>query len=119
MNSRERVLIALQRGQADRVPYCELAVDRTLASEMMGLNESSVPPGMMEVNLYTVEEYRELVSFLGLDNITMSYAHRYTPTVMWDRTGACSMGREWSERRLTWAFPACIPSRRGRWTSGR
>lgn len=82
MNSRERVSIALQRGQADRVPYCELGVDRALATQMMDFEESTVPPGMMEVNLYTVEEYRELAAFLGLDNITFVlrppvYAHRH------------------------------------------
>ena len=33
MNSRERVLKALQREQPDRVPYCELAVDRALAQQ--------------------------------------------------------------------------------------
>ena len=82
MNSRERVLVALQRGQADRVPYCELAVDRALATQMMDLDESAIPPGMMEVNIYSVEEYRALASFLGLDNITYVlrppvYAHRH------------------------------------------
>jgi len=82
MNSRERVLAALQRKQPDRVPYCELAVDRALAAKMMDLEEGGIPPGMMEVNLYSVEEYKALASFLGLDNIIFVlrppvYAHRH------------------------------------------
>ena len=82
MNSRERVLAALQRKQPDRVPYCELTVDRALATRMMDLEESAIPPGMMEVNLYSVEEYKAVASFLGLDNIIYVlrppvYAHRH------------------------------------------
>jgi len=36
MISRERVLTALKREEADRVPYCELAVDRALALNILG-----------------------------------------------------------------------------------
>jgi uroporphyrinogen decarboxylase len=69
MNSRERVHAALQRRQPDRVPYCELAVDRALATKFMGWDEPVIPPGMMEVNHYTVEESKSLADFLKLDNI--------------------------------------------------
>ena len=31
MNARQRVLAALRREEPDRVPYCELAIDRALA----------------------------------------------------------------------------------------
>ena len=36
MNSRERVLAALAGDEPDRVPYCELGVDRALAQKLMG-----------------------------------------------------------------------------------
>ena len=36
MNSRERVMAALRGEQPDRVPFCELAIDRALAQKLMG-----------------------------------------------------------------------------------
>ena len=36
MNSRERVAAALRCEQPDRVPYCELGIDRALAQKLMG-----------------------------------------------------------------------------------
>jgi len=61
--------VALQRGQPDRVPYCELAVDRALAARWLGWGEPQLPPGMLETNTYSVEEAKALASFLKLDNI--------------------------------------------------
>ena len=40
MSSRERVMAALAGEQPDRVPYCELSVDRSLSSQMLGWDES-------------------------------------------------------------------------------
>ena len=36
MNARERVMAALRREEPDRVPYCELGIDRALARQLMG-----------------------------------------------------------------------------------
>jgi len=69
MNSRERVDVALKRKQPDRVPYCELGVDRELATYWMDWGKPSVPPGMLEINPYSVDEAKALASFLKLDNI--------------------------------------------------
>jgi hypothetical protein len=64
------------------VPYCELAVDRALANRFMGWGEPDLPPGVLEVNLYSVEESKALAEFLNLDNITYVlrppvYVHRH------------------------------------------
>jgi len=69
MNSRERVLAALQRQEPDRVPYCELAVDRALAQRLMGWGEPGSQAFNLESNLYSVEEAKALASFLKKDNI--------------------------------------------------
>jgi uroporphyrinogen decarboxylase len=69
MNSRERVLAALQRQQPDRVPYCELGIDRALAQQMMGWGKPSGQAANLEANPYTVEEAKALAGYLGLDNI--------------------------------------------------
>ena len=68
MNSRERVAAALQRRQPDRVPYCELGVDRALARQLMGW-QGTGQAADLEANPYTGEEARALASFLNLDNI--------------------------------------------------
>lgn len=39
MNSRERVLAALFRQEPDRVPYCEIGIDRSIAQLLMGWGE--------------------------------------------------------------------------------
>ena len=81
MNSRERVLAALRREEPDRVPYCELAVDRALAQRLMGWGEPESQAADLEANIYGVEEAKALASFLRLDNITYVlrapiYAHK-------------------------------------------
>ncbi|MBW1863109.1 MAG: hypothetical protein JRJ02_12165 [Deltaproteobacteria bacterium] len=81
MSQRERVMAALNREQPDRVPFCELAIDRSLAQKLMGWDEVSTETAASVVkNLYTAEESREISSFLGLDNISYimrapTYAH--------------------------------------------
>lgn len=69
MNSRERVRIALQRGQPDRVPYCELGIDRALAQKLMGWGPGTSQAANLEANVYNVEEAKALAAHLGLDNI--------------------------------------------------
>ena len=69
MNSRERVLTALRREEPDRVPYCELHVDRSLAQTLMGWGEPKSQAFSLESNIYSVEEAKALASFLHKDNI--------------------------------------------------
>jgi len=70
MNSRERVLAALRREQPDRVPYCEFAIDRSLASRLMGWPEPADAIIDLDARIYTVEERKALADFLHMDNIT-------------------------------------------------
>ncbi len=70
MTSRERVLTALQGKEPDRIPYCELAIDRALAQQLMGWGEPSSQASNLEANAYTVEEAKALAAFLHLDNIS-------------------------------------------------
>ena len=81
MNSRERVLAALRREEPDRVPYCELAVDRALAQRLMGWGEPQGQAANLESNTYTVEEAKALASRLQMDNVSYVlrapvYAHK-------------------------------------------
>ena len=70
MNSRERVLAALNRQEPDRVPYCELAVDRALAQRLLGWGEPISEAANLESMPYTLEEAKELADFLHLDNLS-------------------------------------------------
>jgi uroporphyrinogen-III decarboxylase len=70
MNPRERVLAALRGEQPDRVPYCELGIDRALAQRLMGWGEPTSQASNLEANQYTVDEAKEIASFLKLDNLT-------------------------------------------------
>jgi hypothetical protein len=81
MNSRERVLAALRGEQPDRVPYCEVGIDRALAQQLMGWGQPISQARNLEVNQYTVEEARAVASCLGLDNLSYLmrapvYAHK-------------------------------------------
>jgi uroporphyrinogen decarboxylase len=81
MNSRERVLTALFREEPDRVPYCELAIDRALAQRLMGWGEPEGQAANLEANAYTVDEAKALADRLKLDNISYVlrapvYAHK-------------------------------------------
>jgi Uroporphyrinogen decarboxylase (URO-D) len=82
MNSRERVLTALRREQPDRVPYCEFAVDRSLAQRLMGWGEPQSQAANLESNAYSVDEVKQLASLLRMDNIfyvlrAPVYAHKH------------------------------------------
>jgi uroporphyrinogen decarboxylase len=76
MNSRERVLTALRREVPDRVPYCELGVDRALAAQLLGdavrcpwLGSGSQAANL-EANTYTVDEAKAIAEALHMDNIS-------------------------------------------------
>jgi len=70
MTSRERVLTALRRSEPDRVPYCELGVDRSLAQRLMGWGAPATQASNLEVNAYTIDEAKALAAFLALDNLS-------------------------------------------------
>lgn len=70
MNSRERVHIALQHGQPDRVPYCELGIDRALAQKLMGWGPALSQAANLEANIYNIQEAKALAGRLELDNLT-------------------------------------------------
>lgn len=81
MNSRERVAAALQRDVPDRVPYCELGIDRTLAQTIMGWGEPESQAANLEANVYSVEEAKAIAAHLQMDNIAYVlrapvYAHK-------------------------------------------
>ena len=81
MTSRERVLAALRREEPDRVPYCELGVDRALAVRLMGWGQARGQAADLESNVYSIEEAKALARYLGLDNICYVlrapvYAHK-------------------------------------------
>ena len=69
MKSRERVMAALRREQPDRVPYCELGIDRALAHHIMGWQDLPSQAANLEANPYTVDEAKAIAATLGLDNI--------------------------------------------------
>lgn len=69
MTSRERVLTALRCEQPDRVPYCELGIDRALAQRLMGWGEPKDQAANLESNTYTVEEAKAIAEHLKLDNL--------------------------------------------------
>jgi len=67
--------------EPDRVPYCELGIDRTLAQRLMGWGKSESQAANLESNIYSVEEAKAIASFLKLDNINYVlrapvYAHK-------------------------------------------
>ncbi len=70
LSSRERVAAALARQEPDRVPYCELGVDRALAERLMGWGAPQSQATNLEANAFTVEEAKALAAALHLDNIT-------------------------------------------------
>ncbi len=70
MTSRERVHTALTRREPDRVPYCELGVDRPLAERLMGWKVSATQAANLEANAYTADEAKAVAAHLALDNLT-------------------------------------------------
>ena len=69
MTSRERVLAALRREEPDRVPFCEMLVDRPLAQRLMGWGEPKSQAVNLEANPYTIEEAKAIADALKLDNL--------------------------------------------------
>ena len=69
MTSRERVLAALSGEEPDRVPYCELGVDRLLAQRLLGWGEPESQAFDLESNLYTADEARAIAAHLKMDNL--------------------------------------------------
>jgi uroporphyrinogen decarboxylase len=63
-------MAALRCEEPDRVPYCELAIDRALAQRLMAWGEPETEAANLEENIYSVEEAREIAAFLKLDNIS-------------------------------------------------
>ena len=81
MISRERILTTLRGEEPDKVPYCELGVDRALAQKLMGQGESENQAANLEANIYSAQEAKAIASFLKLDNINYVlrapvYAHK-------------------------------------------
>jgi len=72
MIPRERVRVALDRKEADRVSYCELGVDRALAEQIMGWGTGQSQRANLEAMPYTVEECKAIAQKLNLDNITFA-----------------------------------------------
>ncbi len=81
MTSAERVRTALQGKQPDRVPYCELGIDRALAQRLMGWGAPINQASDLEANVFSPAESKALAEFLKLDNINYVlrapvYAHK-------------------------------------------
>ena len=66
MNPRERVLAALNGEEPDRVPYCELGIDRSLAQKLMGWGEPQSQAHNLEVNQYRLEEAKAIAKRQGM-----------------------------------------------------
>jgi len=69
LNHRERVMAALSGHEPDRVPYCELAIDRVFAAKLLGWDEKPYVNALEENSPFTLEEAKEVSKALGLDNI--------------------------------------------------
>ncbi len=69
MTSRERVLTALARGVPDRVPHCEIGIDRALATELLAWGAPVSEAFNIEEQPFTVEECKSIAAALKLDNI--------------------------------------------------
>ena len=81
MNSRERVIKALNCEEPDQVPFCDVAVDRGLAQKLLKWEGATdIGSSSRTENPYTVEESKAISACLGLDNINYllrapTYAH--------------------------------------------
>jgi len=80
MSSRERVLTALRCGEPDRVPYCEIGIDRVISHKLMGWPEP-VKETSVEPKPYSAEEHKMIAAALKMDNICYElwppvYAHK-------------------------------------------
>jgi uroporphyrinogen decarboxylase len=68
-NKRDRVMAALNRQEPDRVPYCELNIDRVFAAKLLGWDEKPYVNALDEETPFTLEESKKVSAALGLDNI--------------------------------------------------
>ena len=68
-NHRERVMAALSGQEPDRVPYCELNIDRVFGAKLLGWNETPYVNALDEETPFTLPESKEVSKTLGLDNI--------------------------------------------------
>jgi hypothetical protein len=81
MKSRESVMLALSRKEPDRVPFCELAVDRGLAQKLLKWDaKADVGRASRADNPFSLEESKAISAALDLDNISYilrapTYAH--------------------------------------------
>ena len=84
MNSRDRVIKALNREEPDQVPFCDVAVDKGLAQKLLNWEgDTDIGSSSRTENPYTVEESKAISACLGLDNINYllrapTYAHMLT-----------------------------------------
>ncbi|MEW6753844.1 MAG: hypothetical protein AB1505_23115, partial [Candidatus Latescibacterota bacterium] len=69
MTSRQRVLAALRCQQPDRVPYCELGIDRALSHRLMGWPVPATQAASLESNPYSAPEALAIADHLCLDNL--------------------------------------------------
>ena len=81
MNSRERVLAALRRQEPDRVPYCEIGVDRVVVRQLLGGDPIETPSLTVERRPYNAQEHKAIAAALRMDNICYEiwppvYAHK-------------------------------------------
>jgi hypothetical protein len=66
---RERVMAALSGQEPDRVPYCELNIDRVFGAKLLGWDEKPYVNALDEETPFTLEEAKKVSTALGLDNI--------------------------------------------------
>ena len=69
MTSRERVTIAFQHQEPDRLPWCELLVDPFLVTKLLGWGPQN-QTFSLEDQQYTADESRQVADTLGLDNLS-------------------------------------------------
>jgi len=69
MTSRERVLAALRGEEPDRVPYCELYIDRAFGETLMGWDPKPGYTPDFHVNPFSADEAVAIADRLGMDNV--------------------------------------------------
>ena len=62
-------MAALSGQEPDRVPYCELAIDRAFAAKLLGWDERPNVNALEESTPFTIAEARKVSTMLGLDNL--------------------------------------------------
>ena len=69
MTSRERVLAALRGEEPDRVPYCELYIDRAFGERLMGWEPLPDYRPDFQITPFTADEEHAIADRLHLDNV--------------------------------------------------